>query len=127
MNSSCCIQLRLSLILQILIDLFDHMLDRNPVTRWGSRQLKRHPFFDGVDWEEVAELRDLPPFSPSVNLGALLEGKEDYVTNATAENEAKQPLSDFDQALFDEWNFIDEDNNHLFDEGVVCVISPLIH
>lgn len=93
---------------QILIDLFDRLLDRNAATRWTARQLKRHPFFDGIDWDAVAAMEDEPPFEPSVNLGALLEGKDDIVTDAQAEQEAHQPLSDFDQELFSEWDFIDQ-------------------
>lgn len=50
------------------INLLKSLLDKDPSQRLGSsfgaRQLKRHPFFLGVDWKGVAT-RQVPLFNPS--------------------------------------------------------------
>src|SRR6202012_338940 len=46
------------------------LLDRNPLTRIGSRhdamELKMHPFFADIDWDALLEKRISPPFKPTV-------------------------------------------------------------
>ena len=46
------------------------LLDRNPLTRIGSRhdamELKLHPFFADIDWEAMAEKRLPAPFKPHI-------------------------------------------------------------
>ena len=46
------------------------LLDRNPLTRIGSRhdamELKMHPFFADIDWEALAEKRLPTPFKPHI-------------------------------------------------------------
>jgi serine/threonine protein kinase len=47
------------------------LLDRNPLTRIGSRhdamELKIHPFFHDIDWDALAEKRLQPPFRPHIS------------------------------------------------------------
>lgn len=44
------------------------LLDRNTSTRLGAREgaieLKRHPFFEGIDWDEVMRKGLTPPYIP---------------------------------------------------------------
>lgn len=37
-----------------------------------SAELKNHPYFEGVDWEKVAEKKSTPPFEPKKNYGSQL-------------------------------------------------------
>eukprot|EP01103_Thecamoeba_quadrilineata_P015378 TRINITY_DN4841_c0_g1_i2.p1 TRINITY_DN4841_c0_g1~~TRINITY_DN4841_c0_g1_i2.p1 ORF type:complete len:295 (-),score=43.41 TRINITY_DN4841_c0_g1_i2:135-1019(-) len=40
------------------------LLDRNPEKRFGSEELKVHPFFSGIDWEGLPSKTVKPPFIP---------------------------------------------------------------
>ena len=52
-------------------DLIRGLLQRDPAVRLGSRaggaeDIRRHPFFKGVDWNALEALRVEPPFKPKV-------------------------------------------------------------
>ncbi len=52
------------------------LLDRNPATRLGSNgndaeEVKRHPFFSGLDWGKLVRLELQAPFKPQVTEGTL--------------------------------------------------------
>lgn len=54
-------------------------------------ELKSHPFFDGIDWEKVAERKTEPPFEPTEvnkNLGDPLDSKTLFETEIDEESEA---------------------------------------
>jgi len=55
--------------------LLQALLDRNPATRLGSNgdaeEVKRHPFFAGLDWNKLVRLELPAPFKPSVTEGVL--------------------------------------------------------
>jgi p90 ribosomal S6 kinase len=53
-------------------NLIVHLLNRNPSKRLGAGadgadEIKRHPFFDGIDWEMVAN-RKMPVPKPRYTL-----------------------------------------------------------
>jgi serine/threonine protein kinase len=48
------------------IDLINSLLDRHPMKRLGAgpngaQDIKNHPFFDAIDWEDVYMKRTFPP------------------------------------------------------------------
>ena len=65
------------------------LLDRNPKTRLGSvndaEDVKRHPFFAGLDWAKLQRLELTAPFKPSVT-----EGDQD-TTNVDEEFKRETP------------------------------------
>jgi serum/glucocorticoid-regulated kinase 2 len=45
------------------------LLTRDPAQRLGvngAEEIKRHPFFDKIDWQRLAHKKIQPPFKPSV-------------------------------------------------------------
>lgn len=51
------------------------LLTRDPKLRLGARggidDLKRHPFFDGLDWDKLYRKEIVPPFKPAVTEGKM--------------------------------------------------------
>lgn len=51
------------------------LLTRDPKLRLGARggieDLKRHPFFDGLDWDKLYRKEIIPPFKPAVTEGKM--------------------------------------------------------
>lgn len=48
------------------------LLERNPERRLGggkgdAQEVKNHPFFAGVNWEDMLAKRVAPPFLPTIN------------------------------------------------------------
>jgi hypothetical protein len=46
-------------------------LDKNPTTRLGAgptdaQEVKSHPFFAGIKWDDFLNLRVKPPFFPKI-------------------------------------------------------------
>eukprot|EP01128_Nolandella_sp_AFSM9_P004047 TRINITY_DN177_c0_g2_i1.p1 TRINITY_DN177_c0_g2~~TRINITY_DN177_c0_g2_i1.p1 ORF type:complete len:1411 (-),score=345.75 TRINITY_DN177_c0_g2_i1:13-4245(-) len=93
------------------VDLVGHMLEPDPSSRWGPTEIKAHPFFADVDWDDVLNCCDVPPFEPSVNLGKLMEGKE-FDDDA---DDSDLLVSERHQNLFMEWDHIDEELNDMLD------------
>jgi serine/threonine protein kinase len=53
------------------MDLLTRLLERDPKKRLGSgptewQEIKNHPFFDGIDWEQLYNKSIKPPFIPNV-------------------------------------------------------------
>ena len=46
------------------MDLIDKLLDPNPETRMSWEGIKRHQFFDGINWDTILE--SVPPFVPTL-------------------------------------------------------------
>ena len=49
-------------------DLIKRLLDRNPETRLGAKdisEIKEHPFFRGIDWTSLRNTH--PPYSPEIS------------------------------------------------------------
>lgn len=54
------------------VSICQKLLDRNPERRLGAgkgdaEEIKRHPFFKGVNWDDMLAKRVPPPFFPSIN------------------------------------------------------------
>jgi len=51
------------------------LLDRSPKSRLGSHsglnELRRHPFFEGLDWDKLYRKELKPPFKPDVTEGKM--------------------------------------------------------
>lgn len=50
---------------------FDQLLNRDPKKRLGAgpsdaAEIKQHPFFHGVNWDDMLAKRVPPPFCPSI-------------------------------------------------------------
>jgi hypothetical protein len=52
-----------------LIDFFQKIFEVNPKKRLGSKgaaELKNHPFFHNVNWDQIYLKNQLPPFKPRI-------------------------------------------------------------
>lgn len=77
-------------------DLLGRLLDSDPTRRLASAfAVKQHPFFEGVDWNLVAEGRLVVPFNP------MSYPSDAQHFDARSEDEAKEePLSREQNQLF---------------------------
>jgi len=103
------------------------LLNRNPKHRLGAtddaEELKRHPFFDDVDWVALSRKEVIPPFKPKVKSNLDTSNFDPEFTNAlenssslnaraaaiaSGANPASTPLSPGMQANFKGFTFVDE-------------------
>lgn len=55
------------------IDLIKRLLDRHPMSRLGAgpdgaKEVKNHPFFKGLDWQDVYNKKTFPPERKKKNI-----------------------------------------------------------
>jgi protein-serine/threonine kinase len=104
------------------------LLNRNPKHRLGANgdaeELKAHPFFADVDWEQLAKKNVVPPFKPKLKSELDVSNFDPEFTNAlnagtgslnaraaalaSGVNPASTPLSPTVQANFKGFTFVDE-------------------
>jgi len=86
-------------LLQGLICPVENRLDVNGI--------KKHPFFQSVDWDAVLHKREIPPFVPNKNK-ANVDGTFDLEEQfQVAKKETL--LTDEEQQLFEKWNYLGSD------------------
>lgn len=86
------------------LDLIVKLLNRDPKKRLGAgpgdaEEVKKHPFFKGVDWREVLE-RKLKPPKPSIK--PVVEREEAF-------HMFKELEEDDDESKMERWTFIAQD------------------
>ena len=78
-------------------DLLEGLLNKDPKKRTGFvgdfQEVKCKPFFDGLDWKEVAKKSHYGPLKP--HLGGYYVDKE-YIEELTAEHKNEMSLEWFD-------------------------------
>jgi serine/threonine protein kinase len=106
------------------------LLNRNPKHRLGSagdaKELKKHPFFADVDWEQLTKKNVVPPFKPKLKGELDVSNFDPEFTTAlnnpagslnaraaalaSGINPASTPLSPTVQANFKGFTYVDESN-----------------
>ncbi|TLD37644.1 ATP-dependent RNA helicase dbp2 [Venturia nashicola] len=106
------------------------LLNRNPRHRLGCAgdaiELKSHPFFDDVDWEQLTKKNVVPPFKPKLKGELDVSNFDPEFTTAlnnpagslnaraaalaSGVNPASTPLSPTVQANFKGFTYVDESN-----------------
>jgi len=104
------------------------LLNRNPKHRLGANgdaeELKAHPFFTDIDWDQLAKKNVVPPFKPKLKSELDVSNFDPEFTNAlnagngslnaraaalaSGVNPASTPLSPTMQANFKGFTFVDE-------------------
>jgi len=102
------------------------LLNRNPKHRLGAtldaKELKSHPFFNDVDWNELLRKNVIPPFKPTLSSETDTSNFDPEFTNAPMSQSlnaraaalasgnlaASTPLSPGMQANFRGFTFVDE-------------------
>ena len=93
-------------------DLLAGLLAHEPSRRLGSGsvdkwdEVRRHEWFDGVDWDTAAAKQLKPAFVPNVNIAncdPVFELEEQIMTDRKHKN--RPPLSAADQQLFVGWEY----------------------
>lgn len=56
---------------KVTLNLLQCLLHKNPARRLGAsrddaEEVKRHPYFTGVDWEALFKRETVPPFVPTI-------------------------------------------------------------
>ncbi len=83
-------------------DLISKWLENDPNKRLGSGEngwenVKAHPYFNGVNWDDAYNKKLKPPFIPKIDSELDIKYFEDTFTD--------QPIYDNDELLYDENNF----------------------
>ena len=86
------------------LDLIVKLLDRDPKTRLGAgpgdaEEIKAHPFFDGIDWEQVMARKlkvPKPIVKPITSDGVTFDS---FMTEGTEEDDNK----------LNKWTFVSTD------------------
>ena len=94
-------------------DLINKLLVIDPSKRLGSgkdgiQNLKHHPYFKNINWEELRELKVTPPFIPEINDDTDVKYIEDNISE-NKENDINEKDSDFDNYV----NFSYYDESHI--------------
>ena len=102
-------------------DLLAGLLAHDPARRLGSgsvdkwEEVRRHEWFDGVDWAVAAAKQLKPPFVPNVNIAncdPVFELEEQIMHDHNRSNKNRAPLSAADQLLFVGWEYNTRLSNH---------------
>ena len=77
---------------EIVKDLLEKILIENVEERWTLEEIKKHDFFDSIDWETLYE-QSPPPFQPfPISLVFPDDGNGDTVDNSpTSQNNSSSP------------------------------------
>ncbi|CDS03338.1 hypothetical protein LRAMOSA00740 [Lichtheimia ramosa] len=94
-------------------DLITRLLDRNPDTRLGAKDIKQHPFFKDVQWDLIANKQVRPPFKPVLanqqqpnNTSSNMKHAPSFLINKTATGTKSSPLS---QSAFKGFSYVRDD------------------
>lgn len=89
------------------------LLIKDPAKRLGSgpngeADLKKHPFYNGIDWDKLAARKLEPPFKPkSAPKGAVVNFDSDFTSEApTLTPTAKDRVAGIDQDEFKGFSFV---------------------
>lgn len=88
-----------------IMSLVSLLLDRNPFTRLGNgegdvNQVLSHPFFDGLDIDDVMQKRIKPEYQPSFKYGRKNDNDtSNFVTNSVVDSPMITKSFDFDRAI----------------------------
>eukprot|EP00557_Chaetoceros_sp_GSL56_P005688 CAMPEP_0176499150 /NCGR_PEP_ID=MMETSP0200_2-20121128/12752_1 /TAXON_ID=947934 /ORGANISM="Chaetoceros sp., Strain GSL56" /LENGTH=674 /DNA_ID=CAMNT_0017897507 /DNA_START=81 /DNA_END=2102 /DNA_ORIENTATION=- len=85
-------------------DLCKSLLEKDPNKRLGSngcKEIMKHPWFDGVDWEIIISDKAVPPFQPLKDINAASQSK----IGTFAEDKSAIKLTDDDHGVYVEWDW----------------------
>ena len=80
------------------IDIISKLLIVDPKKRLGSgkdgaQKIKKHPFFEEIDWEDIWNKKIIPPFKPDLENELDLKYFDSQFTEETVESFTKNPRS----------------------------------
>jgi len=84
-------------------DLMECLLERSPEQRLGSstvhwkNEVRRHPFFQGLQWDAIVDLSIVPPYAPGLDEEEAKAGDADEAGEETYE----PPAADADVSCFE--------------------------
>lgn len=88
------------------------MLTRDPKRRLGAgptdaEEIKEHPFFTGVNWDDLLEKRITPPFRPTVSDPLDTSNfDEDFTSERPALTPINHPLDAVEQQEFQDFSYV---------------------
>ncbi|KAI8884754.1 kinase-like protein [Backusella circina FSU 941] len=94
------------------ISICDALLERDPryrlgSGRGGSQEIKDHPFFNGVDWDDVLDKQIIPPFIPYLNSRADTSNfDEDFTREIPILTPVNAILSRNEQQAFSNFSYV---------------------
>ena len=80
------------------ISLMKGLLRRNPTKRFGSlewkaEEIKRHSFFNSIDWDELYEKKISPPFKPTIKPDLTFNFESAFTSRPALDSPATPPSS----------------------------------
>ena len=94
-------------------DLLSKLLERNPEKRLGSgetdvEEIKAHPFFESIDWDQLYKREVETPFKPQVGSDTDVQNFDSCFTNEVARDSVVAPMKQSQEknANFDGFTFV---------------------
>lgn len=94
------------------ISLLQGLLKRNPVKRFGSmdgwkaEEIKRHVFFDSINWSDLYQKTITPPFKPTIIPDDIVSNFESTFTSKAPLNSPGTPPSATAHVLFRGFSYV---------------------
>ncbi|KAJ3184872.1 Serine/threonine kinase [Gaertneriomyces sp. JEL0708] len=96
------------------LSLLQGLMNKNPARRLGggrldAEEIKRHPYFAGVDWEAFMELRVQPPWVPTIkNATDVSNFDPEFTKERAVLTPISSVLSQVDQNEFRDFEFVSD-------------------
>ena len=96
----------------VSISLLQGLLKRNPVKRFGSmdgwkaEEIKRHAFFDSINWNDLYQKTITPPFKPTIIPDDIVSNFESAFTSKPPLNSPGTPPSATAHVLFRGFSYV---------------------
>jgi len=93
-------------------DIINKLLDKSPDTRLrNAEEIKRHPFFNGINWQELFNRQTQPPYIPNVKSKDSIAMIDTSFTNLNVEKEVgkkdRSPVCE----KFEDFTYVGDPNN----------------
>lgn len=105
----------------IIFSFITSLLQKNPKNRMKFDDIIKHPFFDGIDFQEVADKKLRPSYIPPKN---ELNIDDNFKDECPADSYASTG-SGIPSSMFADFSFIDSNNEDLDDDDDDCVLQAI--
>ena len=101
------------------------LLQRDPSVRFDIVQIKAHPFFDEINWEDLQLKKIIPPFTPAVKGETDIQNFDKLFTKETPRLSPEIPMaiSDFEGFTYTSNSLISDNTIDIGEDSSVPVMG----